>query len=189
MRRSLDLQRHGARELWRFSKPIGLGTGACVRRGSLASHETESQVVNRNLLAAKLADLADRRTRVVAQQAESPEALAANRDKLDLASFNLMLCVQCCADIASHLIADEGWAAATSISEAFARLQEHQVVSAQTAAALKKAVGLRNLVAHGYGHMDPRIVHAAATSGLVDIDTFAREVAKWVHMERADTPV
>jgi uncharacterized protein YutE (UPF0331/DUF86 family) len=32
--------------------------------------------------------------------------------RVDLVSFNLVLAVQSCSDIASHIIADEGWPAA-----------------------------------------------------------------------------
>jgi uncharacterized protein YutE (UPF0331/DUF86 family) len=47
-----------------------------------------------------------------------------------------MLSVQTCADIASHLIADEGWAAAPSLGVAFERLRDQGVISAPACAAL-----------------------------------------------------
>ena len=65
-------------------------------------------MVNRDLLAAKLAELSDRIGRVRAHAPATLEELESDRDVLDLVAFNLMLSVQSCADIASHLIADEG---------------------------------------------------------------------------------
>lgn len=138
-------------------------------------------MVDKDLLTAKLTELADRRNRVRAHNPATADELASDRDALDLVSFNLMLCVQICADIASHLIADEGWAAASTLAEGFSRLEEQGVLSAPTAEALKKAVGLRNVVAHGYSRMDVRLAHRAAASGLGDIDAFAREVAAWAN--------
>lgn len=43
-----------------------------------------------------------------------------------------MLAVQSCSDIASHLIADEGWRAATNLANAFNRIRDEGVISAPT---------------------------------------------------------
>lgn len=137
-------------------------------------------MVDRNVVTARLAELADRigylRTRCPA----SADDLVTDRDTRDLVSFNLMLAVQTCLDLASHVIADEGWPPAVSLADSFHRLAEHRVISPTTARALARAAGLRNVVAHGYGRADFRLVHAGATSGLGDLETFAREVAAWV---------
>ena len=137
-------------------------------------------MVNRSLVSAKLTELADRTARVRDKVPSSALVLTQDRDLLDIVSFNLMLAVQCCADIASHLIADEGWPAAGSLAEGFTRLEERGVISVSTGSELRRAVGLRNVVAHGYGRVDPTAVYAGATRGVVDLDTFAREVASWV---------
>lgn len=137
-------------------------------------------MVDRDLLAAKLAELADRITRVRTRCPATPDELRADRDALDLVSFNLMLAVQSCADIASHLISDEGWPSAANLASSFNRLRDEGVIAASTAAALCRAVGLRNVVAHGYAGINPAMVHAAATRGVADLDAFAREVAAWL---------
>ena len=41
-------------------------------------------------------------------------------------------------------------------------------------------MGLRNVVAHGYSGSDANLVYAAATQGIAELDTFAREVAAWL---------
>lgn len=137
-------------------------------------------MVNPSVVAAKLAELAVRVSRVRQHAAPSSAQLAANADALDLVAFNLMLCVQIAADIASHLIADEGWPLARTMGEGFARLGEHGVLDAATADAMARAAGLRNVVAHGYAGVDVALVHAAATQGVRDLDAFARQVAAWV---------
>jgi uncharacterized protein YutE (UPF0331/DUF86 family) len=137
-------------------------------------------VVNRDILAAKLAELSDRVGRVRAHRPDDPEGLTADRDALDLVSFNLMLAVQTCADIASYLIADEAWPAARNLAESFTRLEERGVLDAPTAASLRRAVGLRNVVAHGYAGVDVQLVYDAATAGLADLESFAQQVASWL---------
>ena len=144
-------------------------------------------MVDRGLISLKLADLADRIARVRSRCPTTVDDLRADRDALDLVSFNLMLAVQTCSDIAAHIIADEGWPAAQSLAAAFNRLSAEGVVSPATAAALARAVGLRNVVAHGYGGINPAMVHAAATAGVRDLEAFSQEVARWV-ASRATPP-
>jgi len=141
-------------------------------------------MVNRNVIAAKLGDLALRVGRVRKHCKASSADLGADVDALDLVAFNLMLAVQICADIASHIIADAGWPGARTLGEAFGRLQEHHVLSPTTSAALARAAGLRNVVAHGYAAVDVGLVHAAATRGITDLDSFAREVAAWLSQQK-----
>lgn len=136
-------------------------------------------MVNKDLLAAKLTELADRIERVRSHTPESAEALRIDRDKLDLVAFNLMLSVQICADIASHVIADAGWPAARSLAEAFTRLNEQRVLSPAIAESMRRSVGLRNVVAHGYAGIDVEACFLAATSGLTDLQGFARAVSAW----------
>jgi uncharacterized protein YutE (UPF0331/DUF86 family) len=107
-------------------------------------------VVDADLVAARLRELADRIARVRARVPSQASTFAADRDALDLVAFNLMLAVQSCLDIASHLIADEKWPPAATLGEAFERLCEQGVLDRTTAEALRRATGLRNVVAHGY---------------------------------------
>jgi uncharacterized protein YutE (UPF0331/DUF86 family) len=153
--------------------------------GSNESPNTGSAVIDRDLLADKLAALYDRIQRVKVTVPESAEALRADRNALDLVSFNLMLSVQVCADMASHLIADEGWPAASSLAEGFKRLEQFDVIDRESALALQRAVGLRNVVAHGYAGIDVERCFDAAQHGLGDLESFARQVSAWAEAQRA----
>lgn len=137
-------------------------------------------LVRVDLLTTKLTELSRRIERVRANAPSTATELAANQDALDLVSFNLMLAVQSCSDIASHLIADEGWAAASTLAEAFVRLRDERVIDAAVAKSMGQAVGLRNVVAHGYANVDPTLVHLAATRGLADLEAFEQQVSAWL---------
>lgn len=91
-----------------------------------------------------------------------------------------MLAVQDCADVATHVIADEGWPMPRTLGDGFTRLAEHGVITRATAQRLVAAVGRRNVVAHTYDTLDATKLHAASTAGLLDLDRFAREVAAWL---------
>lgn len=78
------------------------------------------------------------------------------------------------------MIADEGWPPATTVSESFRTLAEHGALTLETAQRLGLAVGLRNVVAHGYERLDMGKLHDAARHGPTDLEAFAREIAAWV---------
>lgn len=113
-----------------------------------------------------------------------PEDFSQDEDALELVSFNLLLAVQACIDLATHLISEEDWLPVATAREALERLEEHGVISRQTLAALRQAIGLRNVVAHGYSGIDPARVHAAATVGLGDLERFTTEVSAWIERRR-----
>ncbi len=137
-------------------------------------------MVNADLVAAKLAELALRLAQVRRHVPASAADLAASHDALDLVSFNLMLAIQVCADVCSHVIADEGWTLARTLGEGFDRLAEHGVIEPGVAASLRKAVRVRNIVAHGYSGIDVEHVFAGATGGLGALETFAAQVSAWI---------
>jgi uncharacterized protein YutE (UPF0331/DUF86 family) len=137
-------------------------------------------MVDVDVVTAKLGDLRDRVGRVETHRTADAESLARDRDALDLVAFNLMLAVQAGLDIASHVIADEGWTPAPTLAESFRRLAAHGVLSGATAEALAKGAGLRNVVAHGYASVNVAALQVAATSGLDDLRAFASEVAAWL---------
>jgi uncharacterized protein YutE (UPF0331/DUF86 family) len=137
-------------------------------------------MVNADLVVAKLAELAERIERARSRCPATVDALGRDRDALDIVAFNLMLAVQSCLDVASHIIADEGWPPATTLASSFASLHDHGVLRHETADALSRAAGLRNVVAHGYGGIDVGRLFAGATKGLHDLESFRAEVAQWV---------
>jgi len=142
-------------------------------------------MVDVDIVAVKLAELDDRLHRIRQRCPADAEALARDRDTLELVSFNLMLAIQAALDVASHMIADEGWPAAATLAESFTRLHEHQVISAPTLAGLRSAARLRNILAQLYSVVDPAKVHHAATAGLADLGRFAGEVCAWVRKRSA----
>jgi uncharacterized protein YutE (UPF0331/DUF86 family) len=143
-------------------------------------------MVDGDVVTAKLAELTRRLSRIRDHRPATSSDFAADSDALDLVSFNLMLAVQTSLDLASHIIADEGWEPATTLAGSFRRMNEHGVISKEVAAALGRAAGLRNLVAHGYAEVDLDLLYVAATDGLLDLERFSSEVSDWVRARLAE---
>jgi uncharacterized protein YutE (UPF0331/DUF86 family) len=137
-------------------------------------------VVDQNVVTAKLRELSERMDRVRTHTPSDVSDLEEDQDALDLVSFNLMLSVQSCLDLATHIISDEGLPPVENAAEAFKRLAEHGVISKATAKALGSAAGMRNVVAHGYAGVVPQKIYDAAVNGLADLERFSREVSAWI---------
>jgi uncharacterized protein YutE (UPF0331/DUF86 family) len=66
----------------------------------------------------------------------------------------MFLAIQESADIASHIVTDEGWGTPATVAEVFEFLQRNGVISATTAGDMGRGTRLRNLIAHAYGDLD-----------------------------------
>jgi uncharacterized protein YutE (UPF0331/DUF86 family) len=128
----------------------------------------------------RLKDTLDALRRTLPQR---PDGLA-SRDGLDLVSFRVYLVVQEALDLASHLIADQGWGPAPSLRDHFKILESRGVIDPELASTLMSGVKVRNLIAHAYADVDPIKLHAAATVLVDELDAFALAVLRYAEAEQ-----
>jgi uncharacterized protein YutE (UPF0331/DUF86 family) len=83
------------------------------------------------------------------------------------------LAVECCLDLASHLIADHGWPAPESYRAAFRTLAQEGVIDPDLAEQMAGWAGLRNILVHLYLDIDHDRLHAALGSELEQLARFA----------------
>jgi uncharacterized protein YutE (UPF0331/DUF86 family) len=98
------------------------------------------------------------------------------RDARDLVSFRVYLGVQEAIDVASQVIADEGWGPAPSLRDHFTILATRGVLEHDLAETLAASVKIRNLIGHAYAEVDPVKLHAAATELLAVLEAFSARV-------------
>ena len=134
-------------------------------------------MVDKTLLAAKIAAVRDAVTRIRDVLPPDHEALAADRTTREIVVLNMFVALQECVALATHWLADAGLDVPPSYGDVFRRLGERGVISGDLAQRLAAASGFRNLVAHQYGALDWARVHAIATDRLDDLLGFCEEVA------------
>ncbi len=100
--------------------------------------------------------------------------------RVEQAAFNVFLAMQECVDLASHIVADEGWGAPNTLGEVFDILEKRGVLGSTTSAAMRRGVKLRNLIAHAYAEIDADRLYESASAGLVEIQRFLGEIGGWL---------
>lgn len=134
-------------------------------------------MVDRVVLAAKIAAVRDASRRIEAVLPPTVDAFVSDRTAREVVVLNLFVALQECVSMAAHWLADEGLDVPPTYGEVFRRLGERGVVGADLAARLAAASGFRNLVAHRYGALDWARVHAIASEGLEDLLDFCDTLA------------
>lgn len=136
------------------------------------------RVVDKALLAAKIAAVADALARIRSVLSPSADVFVADRTAREVVTLNLFVAIQACLDLATHWLADEGWEVPGSYGDAFAALATHGIIDPSLAARLAGAAAFRNLIAHQYGALDWRRVHALASSGPPDLEALCASLAE-----------
>lgn len=143
-------------------------------RGVLA----DSAVVDRALLAARIAAIRDAVSRIRSALPPDAASFQADRTAREVVILNLFVALQDVLSLATHWLADEGSAVPQSYRDVFLLLRDKGFVSSDLAGRLAAAAGLRNLVAHQYAVVDWLRIHEIASLHLDDLLQFCDELAR-----------
>lgn len=121
------------------------------------------------------------------------EDLSEDLVKLGAAKYYLQTAVECCIDVANHIIARQGLRAPESYGDAFTVLAESQVIPEQFAPTLHKMVGMRNRLVHLYWDVDVDIMEAVLEHNLADFKRFQSHILAYLRAttgltDQEDTP-
>ncbi len=130
------------------------------------------------VVARKIAEIRARVARVRELLPPDVETFLARRTEAEALILNFYLALQESADLAMHVTADRGLGVPGDARGAFDLLAKAGLLPPALAHQLAAAVGLRNRIAHEYGALDLRLVHAAARDDLGDLEAFAAAVAE-----------
>ncbi len=137
-------------------------------------------MTNVELVLKKIARVRHRLDRLRHVLAEGEDRVVADEALEEQLAFNTLLAMQDSVDIASHIVADEGWDVPDTLGGLFDVLRDRGVIDAEVAMAMRSGTRLRNLIAHGYAVIDPGQLYDAMTDGVGEIAAFLRAVAKWL---------
>lgn len=137
-------------------------------------------MVDPDVVARRLLILNECLTELARPQAAEPQALVADAMLRAAVERWLQLSIESCIDIASHVIASEGWVPPASGKEAFLILANHGRLPLDLATRLGLAAGMRNVLVHDYVAIDLPQLTRAIRNGLPDLREFAVCASEWI---------
>jgi uncharacterized protein YutE (UPF0331/DUF86 family) len=133
-------------------------------------------MVDRDLIIAKAASVRVHLDRIAARAGADLQVFMSDLDRQDVVSFNLLLSVENCIDIAAHIISENGWGVPGSASEMFYLLEDRGLLDPELTERMIKAVGLRNLIVHEYGKIDLNLLFATVRNNLNDLNSYLSNI-------------
>jgi uncharacterized protein YutE (UPF0331/DUF86 family) len=125
-------------------------------------------VVDRDIVTAKIAAIERCLSRITEVRGERRSALLPV-DVDDITALNLQRAVQAAIDLASHVVAAEGYGLPATAADAFGLLAERGILGGDLAERLRRMVGFRNVAIHEYQELDPEIVESIVQRHLGDL--------------------
>lgn len=96
--------------------------------------------------------------------------------KVESAKYLLQVSIECCLDIAHHIVADEGYRTPADYYDTFTALHENGILPDAFMPTLRKMVSFRNRVVHLYWDVDEITVYRILQENLGDFDTYVRYI-------------
>lgn len=94
------------------------------------------------------------------------------------AKYYLQVSIECCLDVANHIIASEKLRAPRDYSDSFLVIQEEGLISSELGDKLRQMAKFRNRLVHLYGEIDDTNVYEYIKGELKDIEEFKSIIIK-----------
>jgi uncharacterized protein YutE (UPF0331/DUF86 family) len=116
---------------------------------------------------------------ILGRESAAKESRRADPIWLRGVKYTFVTAIEASIDIAQHICSAEGWGPPADNGDAMRLLGSHGVLTADLADALRKAVGLRNVLVHEYIQVSDDIV-TARLHDLSDLERFVERVAAFI---------
>lgn len=107
----------------------------------------------------------------------SRETFLGDRDKVGNAKYHFVIAIECCIDIANHVIASENYRFPKDNADSFTVLSEQGVLERTFSDTLRAMARFRNRLVHLYWEVEDRLVYQYLQESLGDLEQFARAIA------------
>ena len=139
--------------------------------------------VDKDLVEAKF-DIIERNLKFLKEFENMDESsFRGNFRDIQASKYSLLEITEACIDIASHIIAAEGYRRPETYSEMFEVLLEERVISKKLADRLTEMAGFRNLLVHRYGEIGDKHVLEIIRNDMKDVKMFMKGISKFLEDE------
>ena len=129
-------------------------------------------MVDVDLIRNKIAQLAEYLIDLQEVELGTIEEFQADKKTRRYVERTLHLAVECCLDIGSHIIADNGWREPITNKDIFLVFLENGVFNKENLSNLQRMAQFRNVLVHDYAKLDPTIIYTVVKKELKDLSDF-----------------
>ena len=94
----------------------------------------------------------------------------------------LQLCIECCLDMANHIISEKAFREPNSNADIFSILEENQYYNSDLSRRLQQMAQFQNILIHEYATVNPDNVIHILRENLPDFDLFAQSIIKKIEV-------
>jgi uncharacterized protein YutE (UPF0331/DUF86 family) len=116
----------------------------------------------------------------------SPEKFTQDFTNEESAKHLLQVSVECCLDLAHHVVSDEGYRTPENYYDTFLVLHEEGILPAGFMPTLRQMVSFRNRVVHLYWDVDSDIVYHILKENLDDFERYIDYILDYFQGEIAE---
>ncbi|MEO6792415.1 MAG: DUF86 domain-containing protein [Mycobacterium sp.] len=116
---------------------------------------------------------------VLRNEAAAEESRRADPMWLRGVKYTFVTSIEACIDVAQHICSAEGWGPPADNGDAMKALGLHDVLAAELADSMRKAVGFRNVLVHEYVAVADEVV-TSRLNDLSDLERFSQQVIAFV---------
>jgi uncharacterized protein YutE (UPF0331/DUF86 family) len=140
-------------------------------------------MVDPDTLASILGNLQGYLEKLATLAAIPEDAFLQDFTNIESAKHLLQVSIECCLDIAHHIVADEGYRTPTDYYDTFIVLHENGIVPEDFIPTLRQMVSFRNRVVHLYWDVDDVTVYRILQENLGDFETYIKYILDFVQPE------
>ena len=102
------------------------------------------------------------------------------KDKILIGSakYYLQVSIECCLDVANHIIASEKFRAPRDYADSFMVIQEEGIISSELGDKLRQMAKFRKRIVHLYGEIDDSYVYKYLQDDIKDTEEFKSIIVK-----------
>jgi len=143
-------------------------------------------MVDPDTLASILGNLRGYVEKLAILAALSEETFLQDFTNVESAKRLLQVSIECCLDIAHHIVADEGYRTPGDYYDTFVVLHENGIVPEGFMPTLRQMVSFRNRVVHLYWDVDDATVYRILQKDLGDFETYVSYILDFTQAETAE---
>ncbi len=111
--------------------------------------------------------------KILSSLAETPHRqFLKNSDKIGNAKYHFIIAIECCVDIANHIIASKNFRFPKDNADSFVVLIEEGIIGCEMKNKLRSMAKFRNRLVHLYWDVDDEKIHQYFQESLPDIERY-----------------